>query len=499
MHKERGLRLISVDIGTTNVKAVLYRQESGIDGQEVESYATSYPRPGYVEQDPEEVLAAVGRVIRRVVESASLRPQETDALVFDGVWQSLVPVDREGKALAPASLWADTRSIPQNDRLKGRIDTEEVRRRTGCPLHPMYFLSRLAWMKEEAPEVYRRADRFVSVKEFVLQRLFGLRKADRSTASGTGAWNMETRDWDHELLSEAGLTSARFSECAEPTTALPGLRGEFASLLGVGEGTPAVLGAADGALAHLGSVGLDESRMSLTVGTGAAVRKRISTPRIKPGTEAWCYYLAEDNWLQGGVLHDAGNALRWFADTLLPTEKGGEDVFDAMNRLAAEAPLGADGLCFIPLLGGERCPHYRPRARGALYGLSFSHTRAHLVRALMEGLAYNLYSVYQMLISDSEPDLVVTGGILKSPTWLQIVADFFGKKLWLPRVPEAAAWGGVLIGLRALGAMQDLQECTALVDFSGKQEPDPLRNAQYRKLLGTYERLYSDLFGSNQR
>jgi gluconokinase len=170
-----------------------------------------------------------------------------------------------------------------------------------------------------------------------------------------------------------------------------------------------------------------------------------------------------------------------------------------MNRLAAEVPLGADGLCFIPLLGGERCPHYRPQARGALYGLSFSHTKAHIVRALMEGLAHNLYSVYRMLISDSEPDLVVTGGILKSPTWLQIVADFFGKRLWLPRIPEAAAWGGVFIGLRALGAMRGLQECTAKVDFSGKKEPDKERNEQYRKLLDTYDQLYSDLFGSNHR
>jgi len=116
----------------------------------------------------------------------------------------------------------------------------------------------------------------------------------------------------------------------------------------------------------------------------------------------------------------------------MPPAGEGEDVFSRMNSLSAEIPVGAEGLCFIPLFGGERCPHYRPQAKGALYGLTFSHTRAHLVRALMEGLAYNLYSVYRMLVPDSEPDLVVTGGILKSPTWLQIVADFFGKTLWLP-------------------------------------------------------------------
>lgn len=499
MRRKNGIRLISVDIGTTNVKAVLYRQERGIDGLETESCATSYPRPGYVEQDPEEVLAAVARAIRRLVESTRVPSREIDAIVFDGVWQSLVPVDGDGRALGRALIWADTRAIQQNERLKERLDSEEVKRRTGCSLHPMYVLSRLEWMREEAPDVYRRADRFISIKEYVIQRLFAVRKVDRSIASGTGVWNMSTMDWDANLLSEVGLTPNHFSECVEPTHVLPGLTRESASRLGLREGTPGVIGAADGAQSHLGSIGLAETRMSLTVGTGAALRRRMSSPGILPGTEAWCYYLAEGNWLLGGVLHDAGNALRWFADTLMPPVGEDDDVFSQMNRLSAETPLGAEGLCFIPLLGGERCPHYRPQAKGALYGLTFSHTRAHLVRALMEGLAYNLYSVYRMLVPDSEPDLVVTGGILKSPIWLQIVADFFGKTLWLPRIPEAAAWGGVLLGLRALGAIGSLEEATSLVAFSGQQDPDQACHARYRDLLGTYERLYADLYGANRR
>jgi gluconokinase len=499
MPRKNGIRLISVDIGTTNVKAVLYRQESGIDGQETESCTTSYPRPGYAEQDPEEVLAAVTRAIRRLVENTRVRPREIDALVFDGVWQSMVPVDHEGSALAPASIWADTRSLRQNEDLKARLDTEDIRQRTGCSLHPMYFLSRLAWIREETPEVFQRADRFVSIKEYVIQRLFGARKVDRSIASGTGVWNMHTLDWDADLLSEVGLTPNRFSQCVEPTFVLPGLKREPASLLGLREGTPGVIGASDGALSHLGSVGLAETRMSLTVGTGAALRRRMSSPRIVPGTEAWCYYLAEGNWLLGGVLHDAGNALRWFADTLMPSGGEHEDVFGQMNRLCAETPPGAEGLYFIPLFSGERCPHYRPQAKGALYGLTFSHTRAHLVRALMEGLAFNLFSVYRMLVPDSGSELVVTGGILKSPIWLQIVADVFGKTLWLPRIPEAATWGGVLLGLRALGAMGSLGESTSLVDFSGQQDPDQARHAVYRGLLGTYEQLYADLYGANRR
>jgi gluconokinase len=493
------ITLVAVDVGTTHAKAVLYRHGSGIECQQTASYATAHPRPGHVEQDAAEILAAVEEAIRRLVERSGVSPGSVDAIVFDGVWQSLLPVDREGNALLPASIWADTRSLAQTEHLKGSLDTEEVRRRTGCPLHPMYFLPRLAWLREHAPEVFARADRFVSIKEYVVQHLFGGRMVDRSTASGTGVWNMSTLDWDGDLLSTIGLTPSRFSRCVEPTELFPGLQPAAASRLGLRAGTPCVVGASDGALSHLGSVGLADGRMSLTVGTGAALRRRLSSPQVSDGSEAWCYYLAEGNWLLGGVLHDAGNALRWFAETLMPPGAGIEVVIGEMNRLCEEAPVGAEGLLLLPLFSGERCPHDRPQARGAMYGLTLAHSRGHLVRALMEGLAFNLFSVYRMLTSGADPDLVVTGGILKSRAWLQVVADVFGKTLWLPQVPEAATWGGVLVGLRALGVLPSLDACTPLVGFAGTVEPDPVRHDQYRDVFAKYQQLYADLFSTNHR
>jgi len=482
--------LLSIDIGTTHTKAILYQQGIGIIGQETESYATYYPRPGFVEQDPDEIFAAVLKATRRLMNNSLVPPHTITAIVFDGILQSLLPVDREGNALCRATTWADTRSIAQNERLKARLDTEEVKQRTGCTLHPMYFLSRLAWIREETPDVFKHAARFISIKEYIIDRLFGAHQVDHSIASGTGIWNMRTMDWDYDLLSEIDLTPDRFSESVEPTSIIPGgLRREYASRLGLLEGTPGVIGASDGALSHLGSVGLATERMSLTVGTGAALRRRMLSPRVIPGSEAWCYYLADGNWLLGGVLHNAGNVLHWFADNLMPPAKVEDEAFIQMNQLAAETSAGADGLFFIPLLSGERCPHYRPNAKGVIFGLTFSHCRSHLVRALMEGLAYNLYSVYQMLAPDSEPELVVTGGILKSPVWLKIVANFFGKTLWLPRIQEVAAWGGVILGLRAMN----------LVDVAGKQDPDMENQKFYRDLIAKYDRLNTEIYSLGSR
>lgn len=495
MNYKDNIYLLSIDIGTTHTKAILYQHGVGIIGQETESYATYYPRPGFVEQDPEEIFAAVLKATQRLINNSLIPPHAIAALVFDGILQSLLPVDREGNALCRATTWADTRSTVQNERLKARLDTEEVKQRTGCTLHPMYFLSRLAWIRDETPDVYKHAARFVSIKEYVINRLFGAHQVDHSIASGTGIWNMRTMNWDYDLLSEIDLSPDRFSESVEPTSLIPGgLRREYASRLGLPEGTPGVIGASDGALSHLGSVGLSAERMSLTVGTGAALRRSMLSPRVIPGSEAWCYYLAEGNWLLGGVLQNAGNVLRWFADNLMPLAEVEEEAFSQMKRLAAETPAGADGLFFIPLLSGERCPHYRPDAKGFIFGLTFSHGRGHLVRALMEGLAYNLYSVYRMLASDSEPELVVTGGILKSPVWLKIVANFFGKTLWLPRIQEVAAWGGVILSLKAIGVLSNLEESVNFIDVAGKQDPDSENQKFYRDLIAEYDRLNTEIY-----
>jgi gluconokinase len=493
MVDQKALYLIAVDIGTTHVKSILYRHGTGLIHQDSQSYPTYYPLPGYVEQNPEEIFTAVINGLQNLINKAQIPPQSIAGIVFGGIVQSMVPVGQDGIALCPSFTWADTRSIGQNAQLKKQLNTEEVRQRTGCTLHPMYYLSRLAWIRDKQPEILKNATRFISIKEYILERLFSVQQIDHSVASGTGIWNMHTKTWDEDLLREIGFSSNKFSECVEPISQLPkGLRKKYADYLGLLEGTPGIIGAYDGALSHFGSLGLIDNQMSLTVGTGAAIRRRITAPRVIPGTEAWCYYLAENNWLLGGVLHDAGNVMHWFAENLMP-EVDPSNAFERMNQLAKNINPGANGLFFIPQLGGERCPAYRPEATGVIKGLTFAHGRNHLIRAMMEGLAYNLFSIYRMLAPDLDPGLVVTGGILKSPTWLKIVANFFDKTLWLPAIDETSAWGGVMIGLRSLGVFSSLEEAQEYIRISGSQEPELQWKVTYKNLLNSYDQLYDDL------
>ncbi len=448
-HATRGnSHIISVDIGTSSAKGMLCTVAGAILAQERAAYACYYPRPDWAEQDADEVLAAVVEVIGRLVKRAGLATSSVEAIVFGGIWNSFLPLDAEDRPLCRALIWADHRSVEENALLRARLDNEEVKARTGCALHPMYFLSRILWFKNQAPDLYARTARFASIKEYILSRLYGTRVVDHSIASGTGAWNIARRDWDYELLASAGVGEARFSECVEPASMVRGLKPSYAAAMGLSQGTPAVVGAADGALAHLGAVGLAEGRMSLSVGTSVALRLKRAEPLTVRGSEAWCYYLADGSWLQGAVAHDGGNTLRWFADNILGARPEDEQVFDRMNELAGHAAPGASGLRFFPLFGGERCPNYRPEARGGIVGLSFSHGAAQLTRALYEGLAFYIRALYRTLAGDLRPDLVVTGGILKSPVWLEIVADCLGKPLWRPAIDESATWGGSCWGSR---------------------------------------------------
>jgi len=492
-------RIISIDIGTSSAKALLCTAEGTIVAQGSASYPCYYPEPGWAEQDVDEILAAVIKVIGSLVRQADLAASSVEAIVFGGIWQSFLPLDADDRPLCRALIWADQRSAKENALLRAQLDNEDVRARTGAALHPMYFLSRILWFKNEAPDLYARTARFVSIKEYILSRLYGTRVVDRAIASGTGAWNIARRDWDYELLTSVGAGEARFSECVEPTSMVRGLKSNYATAMGLSEGVPAVVGAADGALAHLGAVGLTEGRMSLSAGTSIALRLRSAEPRTVRGSEAWCYYLADGNWLRGGVAHGGGNALNWFANNILGSRAGDEDekVFDRMNELARRAAPGASGLRFFPLFGGERCPNYRPDARGGIMGLSLNHGVPELTRALYEGLAFSIRAIYQMLAGDLRPDLVVTGGILKSPVWLEIVADCLGKPLWRPAVDESAVWGGVVLGLKAIGAYPDLATASSsLVGTAGAIEPGPANQAAYEKIMSEYEKLYTRLYAN---
>jgi gluconokinase len=486
--------IIALDIGTTSTKGVLYSVDDGTLFSSSQRYRSIFPSPGRAEQDPEEVLGAVIGVVRALIDDNDIDPATISSLVFGGILHSLLPVDRKGDKLSNSLTWADTRSSSQSEKLRKTLDVETVRARTGCTVHPLYFLPRLAWMVEEAPQIFRKTARFVSIKEFILHRLFGSVAVDRSIASGTGMWNVQTMDWDEELMKLARIDKSRLSPVTDTHFILSGLQRTYASKMGLLEGTPGVIGGADGPLAHFGSVGLDDTRMSLTMGTSAAVRKISDTPAVLESGEAWCYYLTENKWVLGGVVHDAGNVIEWLGNNIFPTGSPKEDIFKMLHRAVLSIPPGADGLLFLPFMSGERSPSYNPKARAALIGMNFSHGREHMLKALVEGLAFRVNTVARMLNPAQDMELILTGGILKSPAWTQITADFLGRKLRMPGVLHASAWGACLVALRALGIIGSLEKVSDYTKLGDVVHFNPENYKKYRSVRKRYEEYYNRLF-----
>ena len=489
--KEDG-HIIALDMGTTSTKGLLYAIGRGILSTRSREYRTYYPSQGRAEQDPDEVLNAVVQVVHDLVTGSDIDASSVRALVFGGILHSLIPINGEGRALTRALIWADMRAIKQCDLLRKRLDTSEIRSRTGCPLHPLYFMPRLLWIREESPDVFRTAARFISIKEYVLHRLYGEYAVDRSIASGTGLMNTSTLDWDQGLLLEAGVTSQQVSPIVDTGYRFPRMNNDLARRMGLLLETPGIIGASDGPLAHLGSVGMDPSRMSLTIGTSAALRRMVNEPTMIPGSEAWCYYMTEGRWLLGGVVHDAGNVIQWFADRFL--EGDGDGVFQLLERVAREIPPGAGGLLFLPFMSGQRSPFYNPSVHTAVIGMTFSHGKEHILRAVVEGIAYRIHSVHAVLDPEGTCALVVTGGILRSESWMQITADFLGKRLFRAGVNLASAWGAVLVALRSLGIVDSVEGLSGLIKSGPPVEFDTGNHRFYNSVLRQYERFYKKLF-----
>ncbi len=494
---QRGTYIIALDIGTTSTKGILYciggqyRIRGEISDSASLSYPSHFPFPGYVEQDPDDVLGAVVSVVSALTKK--IHPQDVQALVFSGILHSMLPVDKNCRPLTRALLWNDMRAKHQSDVLMDCLDSNDVYARTGCTIHPMYYPARLLWFRQKAGDVLKKTHKFISIKEYVLYRLYGKFIVDRSTASGTGIWNMRTLDWDKDLIADIGFDSGLFSDVSEPVSCAGELKQEPALKMGLSAGTAGIIGAAGGPLAHLGSVGLDDTGMSLTVGTSAALRKIEPKPTINFETGMWCYYLLDGVWIRGGVIQDAGNVFRWLSETIFANNL--RVVFDLVETSVRNTPPGACGLFFFPFMAGERSPHYNPDAKTAIIGLTFSHRREHICRSLMEGIAYRISTLYRILSEGDDFRLVVTGGILDSPAWMQITADFLGRNLRKSGTRFAVAWGAVLVGLTALGIVDSPKKLQSFNSLGGQINYNLEAHKQYKKIQVSYEMYYRRLFG----
>jgi gluconokinase len=492
--------LIGLDIGTTSCKSIVADLEGKVVGNGIAHYPVLSTRPSWAELDPEAVFAGVLRAVRSSVLSSGVLPDEIIGLGVSGALHSVLAVDAQGEALTRAIPWADNRSADCAARIKREYDGHRLYRRTGCPVHSIYLPAKLVWLRENIPEVYRKAHKFVSVKEYVLHKLTGKFIVDRSVASGAGLLNIHELGWDEEVLEIVGVTSERLSELVPTTTILEGIEPDYAEAMGIPSAVLLVVGAGDGLLSNVGAGSVEPGQATVMIGSSGAVRVISKQPKVDEEERTWCYLLTNERWAVGGAINNAGLVYRWFRDRFCPAEveaarRSEQDPYEPLNAYAAEVGVGCDGLIFLPYLTGERSPRWNANARGVLFGLSLHHDRRHVIRAIMEGVAYRMYSVFLALEEVAGPvkEIRAAGGFLRSALWTQILADVFGRDLVIPEIIETSALGAVFLSLYALGYLRELEEARRLVPIKKVYHPDMGNHAEYERLFGLYQRIYQNL------
>ena len=492
--------VVGVDIGTTSTKAVVYAAHGNGRGRVLGQHAVEYPLetpvPGAAEQDPERILQAVVVAIRGAVAASNAGPRDFACIAFSAAMHSLVAVDGKDRPLTPSFTWADSRAAPWAERVKAEHDGLAIYRRTGTPIHPMSPLVKLLWLRHERPKIWKRARRFIGVKEYVIRQLCGEYVADHSIASATGLFNLEQLDWDEGALALAGIDRRQLSTLVPTTHRLRLVDDAQARALGVAIDTPVIIGANDGVLSNLGVGAIDRGAVALTIGTSGAMRTVIDAPRTDPEGRTFCYALTQDHWVVGGPVNNGGMILRWVRDEFAAAEietakRLGIDPYDVLTHIADRVPAGSAGLLFHPYLAGERAPLWNADLRGSFFGLAMHHRKEHMIRAVLEGVLMNLHTILPAVEALIGPTHVIkaTGGFARSPIWRQMLADVFDREVIVPESFESSCFGAAMLGLFALGEMASLHEVAALIGATHRHVPQPKAAAVYARLAPIFSAL----------
>lgn len=480
--------LIGVDVGTTTTKAVLYDEHATIIGHFIKGYSIYRDPQGMAEQDPETILQAVETVIRAAIHRADLETGELLGVAFSTANQGLLLLDKHYRPLTRIITWADTRARQDATNLKATPEGSHLYQLTGTPIHPMAPLTKLIWIRREQPELFRQMHHVADIKSYIFWRLFKKFKVDLSIASCTGLLNIHTGKWDQTALKLAGISEEQLPMLVEPTAQETTMIETERQRMDVPLKTPFVYGAFDGALSNIGVGAIRSGQVAITIGTSAAVRVIVDRPVIDPQERLFCYMVDRKHWIVGGPLNNGGDVFQWAAHHLIDQEaleKEQVDRYTLANRIIEGTSAGSHGLLFHPYLEGERAPIWDANARGDFFGLTVLHTRADMLRAVLEGINFNIASVFKVVteLVGQPLSVTATGGFARSKVWRQMLADILDCRVNVPVSYESGCLGAAVMVLQSIGLASNYGVITSYLGKETTHEPQPQAAAIYRRLF----------------
>jgi xylulokinase len=489
-----GRFIVAHDLGTSGDKASLHHADGRLIAAHTAPYTVDFGAGGKAEQDPRDWWQGFCAATRALLHETGTDPADVAVVAMSGQMMGAVLVDEHDQAVRPAVIWADTRAQAETEALIEAVGADRGYDLLGHRLDPTCSLPKMMWLREHDPEAWSRMSCVLQAKDFVTLQLTGRRCVDPSDASGTNAYDQRSGDWSDELLSAAGIDRSRLPEIVPSASVAGGVSAAAAATSGLREGTPVVVGGADGCTSALG-VGLvgAGSGTVVTLGTSAWISMAADRPVRDPQQRIIAFdHVVPGHFVPLGAMQSAGASLQWFASTV----GVGADGIGALVQEAGTAEASSEGLFFLPYLLGERAPIWDVSARGAFLGLEHRHTRAQLARAVLEGVTFNLSGIFEAMAESVGPidSVDAVGGGAKGGVWLQLMADAWGVPVRRRTiVDEANSLGAAVIGAVAVGLVDDWSAARSLSEVEAVFEPDEARHEQlvagYARFTDAYARL----------
>jgi xylulokinase len=490
--------ILGIDVGTSGTRAVILDEHGTVLASGTEEHANfASPQPGWAEQDPRDWWHAAALAIRKALQASGLAAESIAAVGFSGQMHGAVLLDEHDEVVRPALIWCDQRTEAQCKELERTIGLDRLIQLTCNPPLTNFTLTKLLWVREHEPKNWQRVRKIMLPKDYVRLRLTGESAIDVADASGTLMLDVAHRTWSNEVLNKTGIDAKLLPKLFESQEICGKLSQAGADATGLRVGTPVVAGAGDQAA---GAVGMGITRagvVSATIGTSGVVFAATDGPSLDPKgrLHTFCHAIP-GRWHVMGVTQAAGLSLRWFRDRFGAGPDDGRDPYERMSAEAAAVPAGAGGAFWAPYLMGERTPHLDPLARAAFVGLSASHTRAHLIRAVLEGVAYSLKDIFSIFDEIHVPveRIRLGGGGVRSPLWQQIQADIYAHDVEILKAEEGAAYGAAILGGVGTGCWKSVDEaCDAVVSVAKRVAQNRETSADMQRGYQTYHRIYPAL------
>jgi len=494
--------VIAYDLGTTGNKATLFSFDGKLIASDFYPYETFYPTSGWVEQDPEQWWNSVKITTRRLLEKSSVSGGDIKAISFSGQMMGIVPVDRNGQILRRSIIWADQRSVEEAKRLEEELGSKRVYSITGTRVTPTYAGPKIAWVKNNEPEIYKETYKFLFAKDYIIFKLTGEIGTDYSDASMSLIFDIKNKEWSDEILQVLDIDKDKLPKPTSSLEVVGNISPSVAEDIGLSKKTLVIRGAGDGAAATIGAGVFDTNEAYLYLGTSSWISTCSSEPFFDPKMRTFNFsHPLPDLYCPTGTMQTGGGSYQWIKDNLYKCEDKlsrflNLDTYAILDDFLDNTKPTARGLIFLPYLLGERSPHWNPYAKGAFVGLTMIHKREDMLRAVLEGVTFNLKIILEVFENEGHfkfEKIRLIGGGANGRNWRQIIADIFNKTVVVPEYPtESTSIGAAIISLLGIKAV-DIDQAKNLVKDVITVYPREKYHYEYEKMYDIFLKTYNSL------